>query len=312
MTPREQVFSTIRRSLGVNGLEAPRAAIVAERLARRAPGVLPARAQGKSAAQRVELFIAMAEASAATLSVVAGPHDVPAAVADYLRGHNLAPTVRRGDDPRLSGLPWAETALGVSTGRSFGDDESAVSAAFGGVAETGTLVLASGPDNPTTLNFLPDNHIVVLDAADVAATYEDVWTRLRARYGDGLMPRAVNWITGPSRSADIEQILLMGAHGPRRLHIVLIDPAARSAEADGTAAAAPADSTPSPVEVRSTLNVDADTPEGGDERPDERKPDKPPSDTPAKTPQEEDDDDKLDEELDDSFPASDPPASTQP
>jgi L-lactate dehydrogenase complex protein LldG len=306
MTPREQVFSTIRRSLGVTGAEAPRAAIVAERLARRASGVLPARAQGKTAAQRVELFIAMAEASAATLATVARPEDVPAAVADYLRGHNLAPALRRGDDPRLSGLPWRETALEVSTGRSFGDDESAVSAAFGGVAETGTLVLASGPDNPTTLNFLPDNHIVVLDAADVAATYEDVWARLRVRYGDGLLPRAVNWITGPSRSADIEQILLMGAHGPRRLHIVLIDPSARSAGADA-AVATPAGSTPSPVEVRSTLHVDADTPEGGGER----KPEKPQSDKP-KTPQEEHDEDKLDEELDESFPASDPPASTQP
>ncbi len=99
---------------------------------------------------------------------------------------------------------------------------TSVSHAFAGVAETGTLVLASGPDNPTSLNFLPDNHIVVIDAKDVAGDYESIWPRLREQYGEGLMPRAVNLITGPSRSADIEQTLILGAHGPRRLHVIVV------------------------------------------------------------------------------------------
>jgi L-lactate dehydrogenase complex protein LldG len=95
----------------------------------------------------------------------------------------------------------------------------AVSHAFGGVAESGTLVLTSGRDNPTTLNFLPDTHIVVIDAKDIAGDYETLWARLR---GQGAMPRTVNWITGPSRSADIEQTLILGAHGPRRLHVMVV------------------------------------------------------------------------------------------
>jgi L-lactate dehydrogenase complex protein LldG len=98
-----------------------------------------------------------------------------------------------------------------------------VSHAFGAVAETGTLVLASGADNPTTLNFLPDNHIVVVDANDVAADFESVFARLRARYGERQLPRVVNMITGPSRSADIQQTLILGAHGPRRLHVIICD-----------------------------------------------------------------------------------------
>jgi len=98
---------------------------------------------------------------------------------------------------------------------------SSVSRAFAGVAETGTLVLTSGADNPTSLNFLPDNHIVVIDAKDVAGDYEAVWPRLREKFGD-LMPRVVNLITGPSRSADIEQTLILGAHGPRRLHVIVV------------------------------------------------------------------------------------------
>jgi L-lactate dehydrogenase complex protein LldG len=77
-------------------------------------------------------------------------------------------------------------------------------------------------DNPTTLNFLPEVHIVVVRGDDILGDYETAWDMIRVRYGRGTMPRAVNLVTGPSRSADIEQTLLLGAHGPRRLHIVLV------------------------------------------------------------------------------------------
>jgi L-lactate dehydrogenase complex protein LldG len=119
-------------------------------------------------------------------------------------------------------LPWERAGtLEVSTALDA-SMLSSVSHAFAGVAESGTVVLVSGTDNPTSLNFLPDNHIVVIDAKDVAGDYEAVWQRLRDRYGDGLMPRTINLITGPSRSADIEQTLILGAHGPRRLHVIVV------------------------------------------------------------------------------------------
>jgi len=131
--------------------------------------------------------------------------------------------VKRGADQRLAALPWErERTLDVSSGPSDGKDLVAVSHAFGAVAESGTLMLISGPDNPTTLNFLPDSHIVVLDAKDVAGDYETLWRRLREKFGDGTMPRTINLITGPSRSADIEQTLILGAHGPRRLHVMVV------------------------------------------------------------------------------------------
>jgi L-lactate dehydrogenase complex protein LldG len=82
--------------------------------------------------------------------------------------------------------------------------------------------MVSGHENPSTLNFLPDNHIIVVSAKDIASDYEAVWNRIRFAYGKGTMPRTVNWITGPSRSGDIEQTLLLGAHGPRRLHVVVV------------------------------------------------------------------------------------------
>jgi len=144
-------------------------------------------------------------------------------VAAFLRAHNLPLAIRHGDDPRLASVPWESAGtLQVRRGPSDGRDLAAVSHAFAGVAETGTLVLTSGADNPTTLNFLPDVHIVVVAASDVAADFETAMARLRERFGAGSMPRAVNLITGPSRSADIEQTLILGAHGPRKLHVILV------------------------------------------------------------------------------------------
>ena len=121
--------------------------------------------------------------------------------------------------------------LELRRGRAEDADQVGVTACFAAIAETGTLMLTSGPESPTRNNFLPDTHIVVLRGAQVVASYEDGWARLRAERttaGQSPMPRTVNFITGPSRTGDIEQRIELGAHGPRRLHIVLIDDAARA------------------------------------------------------------------------------------
>jgi L-lactate dehydrogenase complex protein LldG len=221
MSARDTVLASIRRSLGVSGREAPRQAAVAERLRQHPRGVIPARGQLAPGA-RVDLFREMVAAAAGTSEQVADADAVPRAVAALLRGHHLPLTLRRGGDPRLTALPWRqEPALTVTVGPSDGGDPVALSHAFAAVAESGTLILLSGPDNPTTLNFLPDTHIVVLRAADIAADYETVWQRLRDTGGAGL-PRTVNLVTGPSRSADIGQTLILGAHGPRRLHVIVV------------------------------------------------------------------------------------------
>jgi L-lactate dehydrogenase complex protein LldG len=221
MTAREAILGKIRRSLGVSGEELRRNATVDDRLARAPKGIVPARGQLPQA-ERIALFTAMAEKVLATVARVADEAAIPTAVADYLRAHNLPATLRMGDDPLLTGLAWSRTPIDVKRGASDGTDAVGLSRAFAGVAETGTLVLASGRDNPTTINFLPETHVVVLRAEDIDGDYEAAWDRLRARYGRGVLPRTVNWITGPSRSGDIEQTILIGAHGPRRLHIVVV------------------------------------------------------------------------------------------
>jgi L-lactate dehydrogenase complex protein LldG len=222
MSSRDTIFASIRRSLHVKGDERIRASIVDERLDRAPKGVVPARAQ-LDAAGKLALFIEKAEGVQATVARVPSPKEVPGEVARYLRDNNLPAALRMGDDPRLSAMPWKDTALDVTTGRSNGLDLSGITHAETAIAETGTLAILSGHENPTTLNFLPDNHIVVLNASDLVADLESVWARVRKKFGKGEMPRTVNFVTGPSRSGDIEQTILLGAHGPRALHIVVVE-----------------------------------------------------------------------------------------
>jgi L-lactate dehydrogenase complex protein LldG len=218
--PREAFLSRVRRALDRDDGDAAEAT---RRLAERPRGPVPRRGQ-LAAGPRIALFQQMAEEASATVARLASPAEIPGAISTYLAQENLPAEIRLAPDPALAALPWSDRPLlAVTSGISDGAQAVSVTRSFAAVAETGTLALVSGPDTPTTLNLLPDTCIVVLPAGAVVGTYEEIWTRLRARFGDGVMPRTLNFITGPSRSADIEQKLQMGAHGPRRLHILLVD-----------------------------------------------------------------------------------------
>lgn len=215
---RTHILTRIRRSLNRGELPEDRRTALDARLAAPAPGVVPERARGDHGAL-VARFIEMAEQAAATLVRIDSAEGLPGAVADYLKGHNLAPEVVAAPDSLLDGLEGHGT-LTVKRGVAHPADQVSVTPAFAGVAETGTLVLTSAPERPTSLNFLPDNHVVVLKTSQIVGGYEEAWAMLRRA---GAIPRTVNMITGPSRTGDIEQTIQLGAHGPRRLHIVLID-----------------------------------------------------------------------------------------
>lgn len=222
MKGRDAIFANIRKSLGVSGDDRVRREAAAARIEQHPRGIIPARGS-KPDAERLEVFRQMVESAKATIVILDRTDDIPAAVAAYLRSKNLPQSIRHGDDERLSLIPWAkERTLEVTKGASDGAQLASVSYSFGAVAESGTLVMLSGADNPTTLNFLPDHHLVVVDEKDIAGDYETVWDQIRKRFGAKEMPRAVNWITGPSRSGDIEQTHLLGAHGPRSLHVLVV------------------------------------------------------------------------------------------
>ncbi len=221
MSARSDILANIRRALDVTGREAPRLRAVGDRLQHTPQGVIPGRGQG-DAAHQLALFRDEAERVAAIVTEVSSDGQVPDTIATYLRGRNLPARIRCGADAYLASLPFAATGLDIAHGRAEASDPVCLSHAFGAVAESGTLVMTSGEDNPTTLNFLPETHIVVVQTKDIVGDYEAMWQKLRAAYGKGLMPRTVNFITGPSRSADIGHSLQLGAHGPRVLHIIVV------------------------------------------------------------------------------------------
>lgn len=222
MSGRDAILNHIRGSLKAAADDAARRQAVEARLASAPRGVIPERGQLPTI-ERVALFREMAIKANATVERLTNYGAVPEAVARYLRNKNLPSEIRMGGDDRLAAAPWAaQSTLTVKHGASDGNDMVGLSHAIGAVAETATLALAAGAENPTTLNFLPEHHIVVVNANDIAGDLETVWDKVRALYGKGIMPRVVNLVTGPSRSGDIEQTLLLGAHGPRALHILVV------------------------------------------------------------------------------------------
>jgi L-lactate dehydrogenase complex protein LldG len=224
---RADILAGIRRSLRRGPLDQATEAELRARVAAHRRNLVPARAAALDHAGQIGLFAAMAEAAQATVTRVPALDAVPQAVARYLAAENLPAELVMAPDPGLDDIPWeTRPLLRIRRGRAEPDDAVSLTPCFAAVAETGTLMLVSGAHTPTTLNFLPDTHIAVVRAGQIVATYEDGWDRLRAATGPASaqgLPRTVNFVTGPSRTGDIEQRIVLGAHGPRRLHIVVVD-----------------------------------------------------------------------------------------
>lgn len=155
---------------------------------------------------------------ASTCDEVTVQADIPAAVAGYLRKNSLP--LRAACWPAWAGLDWAGSGMAVETRSARGDDLVGITGVFCAIAETGTLMMASGASTPAATSLLPETHIAIASKARIVRGMEEAWQLLRAEYPQ--MPRAVNFISGPSRTADIEQTVSMGAHGPYRVHVILM------------------------------------------------------------------------------------------
>jgi L-lactate dehydrogenase complex protein LldG len=218
---KQAILTAIRRGLKRGALPADQAAMLRGRMALHPRHLIPARSRLPAAGQ-VDLFVRNVEKEFGSVTRVADLDAVPGAVADYLAAQNLPGSVVMAPHPALQAIPWsARPLLDIREGRAEETDAVSIQHGFAGIAETGTVMLPSSPERPVTLNLLVDTAVVVLWASTVVGAYEEAWDRLRAEVGG--MPRNVMLVTGPSRSADIEQTLELGAHGPRRLHIVLVD-----------------------------------------------------------------------------------------
>lgn len=218
---RDKILTAIRRGLKRGPLPADQATLLRARLASHPRHLIPARTRIPRPAQ-IDLFVANVEKEFGTVTRVPDPASVPAAVADYLAAQNLPTDAVIAPHPELRDIPWNDRPmLRLREGKAQASDLVAIQHGYAAIAETGTLMLPSAAERPTTLNLLADTAVVVLRASRVVGAYEEAWDILR-REQDG-MPRNVMLVTGPSRSADIEQTLELGAHGPRRLHIVLLE-----------------------------------------------------------------------------------------
>jgi L-lactate dehydrogenase complex protein LldG len=210
---REKVLARVRRALGRGPLDEGTRSQLAARIT-----TPPTLTRIEFSEDAVERFVTMAQSESATVAKVTNDGEIPAAVAQYLKSHNLA--AKFVASPALRSMGWPPH-LDIDFGATRGEHESGVTPCLAAVAETGSVVLLSGENTPTSLNLLPDNHIVIVRRSQVVDNFEDVWRQLRAR--ETALPRAVNLVTGPSRTGDIEQTIHLGAHGPRRVHIILVD-----------------------------------------------------------------------------------------
>jgi L-lactate dehydrogenase complex protein LldG len=218
---KETILTAIRRGLRRGALPEDQAAMLRGRLERHPRQLIPARSRLPHPEQ-IDLFVRNVEKEFGTVVHVAGNSDVPAVIADYLAAQNLPGQLVMAPHPELRAIDWsARPLLTIREGRAEAGDMVSVQHGFAAIAETGTLMLPSAAERPTTLNVLTDTEIVVLHASRVVGAYEEAWDLLRSEIG--AMPRNVMLVTGPSRSADIEQSLELGAHGPRRLHVVLVE-----------------------------------------------------------------------------------------
>jgi L-lactate dehydrogenase complex protein LldG len=218
MAARENILARIRKAQGRPGAEPSGAemALVREAIARHEVGPQPPFAH---APDRLAQFRRECDRQSTTHATVASEKDVPAEVARYLGASGLAPRVVGWRE--FAGLDWAGAGVAFDDRPAAGDDKTGLTGCFCAIAETGTTLLLSSPSTPKVTALLPETHICVVRAPRIVDTMEESFGLLRDEVGEP--PRAVFFVSGPSRTADIEQTIVIGAHGPYRVHVIIVE-----------------------------------------------------------------------------------------
>lgn len=217
MGARENILARIRKAQGRSGAE-PTAAeltVVREAIARHEVGPQPPFAH---TADRLAQFRKECGRLGTTHATVESENDIPAEVARYLDAGGL--------EKRLAGwhefarLDWAGAGIAFDDRPANAQDRTGLTGCFCAIAETGTVLLLSAPHMPKVTALLPETHLCVVRAGRLLDTMEDSFALLRQEVGDP--PRSVFYVSGPSRTADIEQTIVIGAHGPYRAHVIVV------------------------------------------------------------------------------------------
>jgi L-lactate dehydrogenase complex protein LldG len=210
---RSDIFARMRRRLGRSEGDDSAVRRVDAALAARSPGPRPP-------AQRdlVRAFVDKSLQMSSSIDRVADVGDVPQALRCYLEDRKLG---RRAVCwPQFGGLGWSGSGIDMAVRPAEAADLVGVTGCFCAIAETGTLVLCSSPATPAATSLLPETHVAIVPAARIVAGMEEAWGLARSEFGE--LPRAVNFVSGPSRTGDIEQTIVIGAHGPYRVHILVV------------------------------------------------------------------------------------------
>lgn len=214
MSARSEILGRVKAGLGKGDREARRAAALM-RLSQPSLGPQPL-----ECGDLKTRFITKAESLASTQESVRTLSDVPNAVARYVSALDLS-EVAMVCSPDLAELPWIGSGLQPAFRGAQGSDQVGVTGCFCALAETGTLLLLSSPDTPATVSLLPETHIAIVPVSRIVFGMEEAFALVR--HERGALPRALNFVSGPSRTGDIEQTIVLGAHGPCRVHLILVD-----------------------------------------------------------------------------------------
>jgi L-lactate dehydrogenase complex protein LldG len=219
MSARDNILLRIRKAQGRSGSQPTEAELATVRaaIARREVGPQPAIAR---ASDPVAQFLRECDRVGTTHSHAETLAEVPREVARYLEANGLERRLVAW--PGLAALGWPEAGVAVDDRPAQGSDRVGLTGSFCAVAETGTVLLLGAARTPKATALLPETHVCIVDRARIVSTMEQAFALLRAEVGE--LPRATWFVSGPSRTADIEQTIVIGAHGPYRTHVVLVGP----------------------------------------------------------------------------------------
>jgi len=217
---REAVLARVRSALGKNDDRAVARAAAESYVASHAQGPRPA-----MPSDLVARFVQRATDMESTVERIGDRSEIAPAVARYIDALVLPPAIDAQRSkagvcwPELADLDWGRAGLAIEPRPTTGQDRLGITGAFCAIAETGTLVVLAGAESPTATALLVDTHVAVVRAERIVSGMEEAFALIRRERGP--LPRAVNFISGPSRTGDIEQTIVLGAHGPFRVHILV-------------------------------------------------------------------------------------------
>jgi L-lactate dehydrogenase complex protein LldG len=215
---REAILARVRKALEKDGPDSNSKAS--------ADAYIAAHRHGPRPAMPTDLrprFITRATDMSSTVESVATLAEIPRAVERYLDALAQSGNARLTTGvcwPEFADLDWAAAGLSIESRPASGSDRLGITGSFCAVAETGTILITSGASTPTAGALLPDTHVAIVRADRIVSGLEEAFALIRSELG--AMPRALNFISGPSRTGDIEQTIVLGAHGPFRVHLLVV------------------------------------------------------------------------------------------